>query len=228
VVDDYHEAAGCPEVEQFVAALMDASPVRLLVGTRRRPVWASTRRALYGELTELGASDLAMSAEEVALLLEGRASDAARALADRAEGWPALVSLARRFSIAEDPDARLADHVFRFLAEEVFRADISGGDHLVLAAALLTSVADAAGMRAASTNGRRRLPQLTPRENEVLGLMSDGLGNGEIAKTLFISEKTAKVHISHIFEKLGVATRMQAVVASRRILSGNAGLGLDH
>ena len=62
-------------------------------------------------------------------------------------------------------------------------------------------------------NGERQAT-LTPREAEVLRLMAQGLGNGEIARRLFISEKTVKVHVSHIFEKLRVETRVQAVLAA--------------
>jgi DNA-binding NarL/FixJ family response regulator len=58
------------------------------------------------------------------------------------------------------------------------------------------------------------LELLTAREREVLRLVCEGLGNGDIARRLFISEKTVKVHVSHIFEKLGVATRVQAVLAA--------------
>jgi len=54
---------------------------------------------------------------------------------------------------------------------------------------------------------------LTAREREVFHLVCEGLGNGDIARRLFISEKTVKVHVSHIFEKLGVETRVQAVLA---------------
>ena len=57
---------------------------------------------------------------------------------------------------------------------------------------------------------------LTPRENEVLHLMAEGLGNREIARRLFISEKTTKVHVGHIFDKLGVESRVQAVLAAQR------------
>ncbi len=53
---------------------------------------------------------------------------------------------------------------------------------------------------------------LSPREAEVLGLISQGLTNKEIAKTLYISESTAKVHVLHIFEKLGVHTRTEAAL----------------
>jgi two-component system, NarL family, response regulator YdfI len=53
--------------------------------------------------------------------------------------------------------------------------------------------------------------QLTAREREVLRLLSDGLGNKEIAARLEISEHTAKFHISSILGKLGAATRTEAV-----------------
>jgi DNA-binding CsgD family transcriptional regulator len=56
---------------------------------------------------------------------------------------------------------------------------------------------------------------LTPREREVLELIARGMRNSEIAKALFISQSTAKVHVRHVLEKLGVRTRAQAVARSR-------------
>jgi DNA-binding NarL/FixJ family response regulator len=53
--------------------------------------------------------------------------------------------------------------------------------------------------------------QLTAREREVLGLMSDGLGNKEIASHLGISEHTVKFHASSILGKLSASTRTEAV-----------------
>jgi ATP/maltotriose-dependent transcriptional regulator MalT len=53
---------------------------------------------------------------------------------------------------------------------------------------------------------------LSRRETEVLGLLRAGLSNREIARTLWISESTAKVHVRHILSKLGVRTRTQAAV----------------
>lgn len=55
-------------------------------------------------------------------------------------------------------------------------------------------------------------PQLSPREREILGLLADGLGVTPIARKLFISESTAKTHISKIYEKLGAANRAQAIM----------------
>jgi ATP/maltotriose-dependent transcriptional regulator MalT len=53
---------------------------------------------------------------------------------------------------------------------------------------------------------------LSPREEEVLGLVSQGLTNKEIGETLFISPATAKVHVRNIFDKLGVRTRTEAAL----------------
>jgi len=59
--------------------------------------------------------------------------------------------------------------------------------------------------------------QLTPRELSTLRLMADGKANKEIAADLGISERTVKTHLGHLFEKLGVTSRTEAVkVATRR------------
>ncbi|HEX7773474.1 MAG TPA: alpha/beta fold hydrolase [Pyrinomonadaceae bacterium] len=53
---------------------------------------------------------------------------------------------------------------------------------------------------------------LTAREREVLALITEGLGNAQIAERLSISEKTVRNHVSNVFDKLGVWTRAQAMV----------------
>lgn len=60
-------------------------------------------------------------------------------------------------------------------------------------------------------------PKLSGREAEVLALLADGLGTGEIASSLFMSESTAKTHITHIYQKLGAANRAQALVTAMRL-----------
>jgi DNA-binding CsgD family transcriptional regulator len=59
---------------------------------------------------------------------------------------------------------------------------------------------------------------LTPREREVAALLAEGLSNGEIARRLYISTKTASVHVSNILAKLGMASR--AEVAAWAVRSG--------
>ena len=59
--------------------------------------------------------------------------------------------------------------------------------------------------------------QLTPRELATLRLTADGKANKEIASELGISERTVKTHLGHLFEKLGVTSRTEAVkIATRR------------
>ena len=53
---------------------------------------------------------------------------------------------------------------------------------------------------------------LSPREREVLLLITEGLGNAQIAERLSISQKTVRNHVSNLFDKLGVWTRAQAIV----------------
>ncbi len=63
-------------------------------------------------------------------------------------------------------------------------------------------------------------PQLSEREREVLTMAAQGRGNAEIARRLFLSEKTVRNHVSSIFAKLGVTDRASAVARAR-----DAGLG---
>ena len=56
---------------------------------------------------------------------------------------------------------------------------------------------------------------LSPREREILTLITEGLGNNEIGERLSISEKTVRNHISNVYDKLGVWTRAQAMVFAR-------------
>ena len=58
---------------------------------------------------------------------------------------------------------------------------------------------------------------LTDREVEVLSLIAAGWSNQQIADALFISRKTASVHASHIFDKLGAANRIDAAAIARNL-----------
>jgi DNA-binding NarL/FixJ family response regulator len=59
----------------------------------------------------------------------------------------------------------------------------------------------------------KRRAELTPRESEVHELLAQGLTNEEIAKLLYISLSTTKVHVKHIYDKLGVRSRLEAARA---------------
>ena len=62
--------------------------------------------------------------------------------------------------------------------------------------------------------GRAGRPKtaLTPREKEILSILTTGCTNKEIAQALFISEKTVKSHLNSIFRKLNVTRRLQAIL----------------
>jgi DNA-binding NarL/FixJ family response regulator len=65
-------------------------------------------------------------------------------------------------------------------------------------------------------------PELTAREAEILDLIAQGCSNAEIARRLYLSQKTVRNHVSHVFLKLQVPDRARAIVRARQ-----AGLGRD-
>ena len=80
---------------------------------------------------------------------------------------------------------------------------------------LLVAASDSHRLSALDANtssGTGSWMSLSPREREVLLLVSHGKSNREIGRALFISEATVKVHVRHIFEKLGVRSRTQAAL----------------
>ena len=74
--------------------------------------------------------------------------------------------------------------------------------------------------RGTGQNVEPPFPELTPREREVLELLSQGLTNNAIAEKLVLSPKTVRNQVSTIFSKLQVASRSEAIVKAR-----DAGLG---
>src|SRR5437763_1765304 len=101
-------------------------------------------------------------------------------------------------------------------SEVDFRAEQSewrGRLQRVLSASSDTSIANRLGLRV--PRAAKRAANLTARESEVHELLAQGLTNDEIAKQLFISLSTTKVHVKHIYEKLGVRSRLEAARALR-------------
>lgn len=163
----------------------------------------------YGTLGEVWPLDLAAQLDR----FHGR--DARPALRAALEGWErighvpdaavTLLSLAEQEALHGDRDAaRRHLAAGRALAEELDAAPL-------LARADALAERWAIGPRARRTDG-----VLTDREVEVLRLVAEGLTNGQIGVQLFMSPKTASVHVSHILAKLGAANRTEAAATARR------------
>ncbi|MBM6399543.1 helix-turn-helix transcriptional regulator [Phycicoccus sonneratiae] len=117
---------------------------------------------------------------------------------ERAEPYELARSRARLAEVltaAGDPGAREQVVLAREVAER-------------LRARPLLAALDRLDARPASTS-------LTAREAEVLALVAAGRSNGEVGRALFISTKTASVHVSNILAKLGAASRGEAVALAR-------------
>lgn len=128
---------------------------------------------------------------------------------------PTLVLHARHDAVAPLSEGRL-------LATEIPGAqfvELDSRNHVLLAhepawARFQEAVLDFTGRRAAAEPDPA-FNALSRREREILTLLADGLSNAEIAERVGISEKTVRNHLSHLFDKLGVWSRAQAIVFAR-------------
>jgi DNA-binding NarL/FixJ family response regulator len=82
---------------------------------------------------------------------------------------------------------------------------------------------DTSGVVGGQPAGRVAFPQLTERELELLDLIADGHDNTEIARTLTLSQKTVRNHVSNILAKVQLANRYRLIVDAR-----DAGFGTKH
>jgi DNA-binding NarL/FixJ family response regulator len=105
---------------------------------------------------------------------------------------------------------RAAPQLGAFIAEQ---AQWRSWLQQLLAASRDVSLAASLGLRIPRAAKTRA--DLSPRESEVHDLLAQGLTNEEIAKLLYISRSTTKVHVKHIYEKLGVRSRLEAARALR-------------
>jgi DNA-binding CsgD family transcriptional regulator len=165
-----------------------------------------------GELGPEGRAWLARAEAEFARL-EGR---------DAPERWEQAVQafeFGQRYEVARSR---------RYLAEAlVARGDRDGAARQALLARETASSLQARPLREAVDALARRArldlgggpvtaSVLTPREQEVMRLVAQGLTNRQIGRQLYISEKTASVHVSNVLAKLGAGSRTEAVAIAHR------------
>jgi DNA-binding CsgD family transcriptional regulator/tetratricopeptide (TPR) repeat protein len=149
--------------------------------------------------------------------------DTAQLWADVADAWlrvgqpyPKAVAQYR------EADALLRQHGDRDRACRCCAAALEVAEQLH-AAPLMTEIrqlAQRARLNLEPTPAKPERPtglEITAREAEVLTLLTTGRTNREIAKVLFISEKTASVHVSNLLRKLGVGARVEAAAIAQRL-----------
>jgi DNA-binding CsgD family transcriptional regulator len=134
-----------------------------------------------------------------------RHADAARLLGAAAAARGPLRYLAPGFTAARAAAAVAASQARDILGDDRFREAWDEGQALALD--------DAVAYAARKGSGRKRpaagWASLTPAEREVVRLVGEGLRNDAIARRLFIAPGTVKVHLTHIFAKLGITTRAE-------------------
>jgi DNA-binding NarL/FixJ family response regulator len=169
-------------------------------------------RAAIDDLASVSSSAVARALIEAELRDDEPAWDDALAALDGAEGpvhLRAHVHLRRAALLAADRRSAAAA-----LSDADAIASVIGARLLQRRAAdLRRRLGLGASDRARNSTAA---PTLTPREREVLRLIARGRSNGEIGGELFISTKTASVHVSNILAKLGVSTRTEAAALALR------------
>jgi ATP/maltotriose-dependent transcriptional regulator MalT len=152
----------------------------------------------------------------------GEAEEACRAMNEPYPLAYSLFRLAEALSVLGDRDtAATAAHESLSLARGMGAAPLIADIEALVRRARLRihdPVAASTGSTPRGDPSSDLLEQfgLTAREREVLALVADGRSNSEIAQELFISRKTASVHVSNILSKLGVQTRVQAAALAHR------------
>jgi predicted ATPase/DNA-binding CsgD family transcriptional regulator len=110
---------------------------------------------------------------------------------------------------------RATDVARSLLGAEAFEMAFAAGQRLTLAEAVTETLALADSLLETREMGQAAAPALayglTAREVAVLQLLAAGRSNAEIATALFISRRTVTTHVSHLYAKLGVATRAEAI-----------------
>lgn len=127
--------------------------------------------------------------------------------------FEALRAGARGFLLKEAPPEQLVAAIQLIAAE----------DALLAPARTRRLIED--HIRPRPESAREELASLTPREVDVLKLVARGLSNAQIADQLIVGENTVRTHLAHILSKLGVTTRVQAVVVAYESGLVRAGAG---
>ncbi len=190
-------ATPTPSVTAAVATV-EAERTRL-DGRSDAAAWLTAAEAWEGVPMPFAAAQARARAAEAILLARGPRDEAARLLREAHVAASALGAVPLRTAV---------------------EAVASRSRILLEAPASAAPVAEPAAATPAAADPAKILG-LSAREWEVLELVADGRSNAEIAETLFISPKTASVHVTHILDKLGVSNRVEAATIAVRVTAGS-------
>jgi len=219
--------------------LNDAGPVRVLI-VDDHPLFREGLKAaldsadgieVVGEAEAAGPVPDAVAAQRPDVVVmdlslpDGSGLEVTRRLAEQGPAVPVLM-----LTMADDDGSLLAAlqaGARGYLVKGAGRDEVLHAVRTVAAGGAVFGADIAARITALLAGTRLReagqlFPALTAREAEVLDLVARGLDNRRIARELFVAEKTVRNHVTHIFEKLHVATRAEAVARARDMGLGDA------
>ena len=192
---------------------MDAETAAMMGGPPGKP-WFAGELGIWRRRSGLPVDDVADIAEPFRLEIAGDSTGAAVWWEERGCGYEAALALASGDRAAQ----RRALEMLQWIGARPAAAIVSRR------------------LRALGERGLPRGPRpvtaahplgLTGREMEVLGLLSAGLSNSEIASRLVVSARTIDHHVSAILQKMGVRTRAEALVLAARISGPGAAAGVS-
>ena len=174
---------------------------------------AEARRAMDGSRADLGVIDLSLP--------DGEGTDLIAELRDANPHFAALVLTASldRAEHARAVEAGAASVLHKSADVDMIldaTRRMGEGETLLSQDELLELLRLAGQNREEELEARVSIEQITPREQEVLNSLAEGLSNKEIAAKLHMSVDTERTHMMNILNKLGVHSRLQALVFATR------------
>ena len=174
---------------------------------------AETRLAMDGSEADLGVIDLTLPDGEGTELIE-----------ELREANPDFAALVLTASLDRTEHARAVEAGAAGVLHKSADVDaildatrrLGEGESLVSEDELVSLLRLAGQSREEETEARASIEQITPREREVLQKLAEGLSNKEIAARLHMSVDTERTHMMNILNKLGVHSRLQALVFAAR------------
>ena len=196
---------------QTLAFIFDQEPEFEVVG--QAGSLAEVRREMPGQEADLGIIDLTLP--------DGEGVELIRELREANREFAALILTASldKAEYARAVEAGAAGVLHKSVdVDEILNATrrLAAGETLLSPQELVELLRLAGQSREEEREARMSIGQITPREREVLQTLSEGLSNKEIAARLHMSVDTERTHMMNILNKLGVHSRLQALLFAAR------------